>query len=136
MTGIYSWLCFIVKKIDWGYKKEFDINKLWQQAYHLSMDKTFDETLTLEDIRQNEIRNEKFQITSPERDLIHKYFEIPTCVENGEFLTSTDILHHINLYTVGVRLSNIGIGKALKSIGYSRSKHLQVYGYWVKKKLV
>lgn len=135
-TGSVRWLCFIVKKIDWSYKKEFDINKLWQQAYHLSMDKTFEETLTIEDIRHNEIRNEKFQITSPERDLIYKYFEIPECVENGEFLTSTDILHHINLYTAGVRLSNIGIGKALKTIGYSRSKHQQVYGYWVKKKLI
>jgi predicted P-loop ATPase len=135
-TGSVRWLCFIVKSIDWNYKKEFDINNLWVQAYSLSKDSTFDETLTLEDIRQNEIRNEKFQITSPERDLIHKYFEVPDNIESAEFLSSTDILHHINLYTSGIRLSNIGIGKALKSIGYPRSKHQQVYGYWVKKKTV
>lgn len=135
-TGSVRWLCFIVRSIDWNYKKEFDINNLWAQAFSLSKDSAFDETLTLEDIRQNEIRNEKFQITSPERDLIHKYFGIPENIEDGEFLSSTDILHHINLYTVGIRLTNVGIGKALKSIGYPRSKHKQIYGYWVKKKPV
>jgi predicted P-loop ATPase len=135
-TGSVRWLCFIVKRIDWSYKKNFEVDNLWQQAYSLSKDSTFDETLTLEDIRQNEIRNEKFQITSPERDLTYKYFEIPENIESAEFLTSTEILHHINLYTSGIRLSNVGIGKALKSIGYSRSKYQQVYGYWVKKKTV
>ncbi len=132
-TGSVRWLCFIVKSIDWNYKKEFDINTLWAQAYALSKDKSYDETLSIDDIKQNEIRNEKFQIVSPERDLIHKHFEIPAKIESAEFLTSTEILHHISLYTSGVRLSNIGIGKALKSAGFKRDKHNQVYGYWVKK---
>ena len=135
-TGSVRWLCFIVKNIDWSYKRDFDIDKLWQQAHFLSKDSTFDETLSLDDIRQNEIRNEKFQISSPERDLIHKYFEFPENVENGDFLTPTDILHYINIYTVGIRLTSVGIGKALKSIGYTRAKHQQVYGYWIKKKAV
>lgn len=116
-TGSVRWLCFIINK------KDFDINKLWKQAYYLSKDKTFDETLTLEYIRQNEIRNEKFQITYPERDLVHKYFEIPENFESADFLSSTYILHHISLYAYGIRLSNVGIGKALKLIGYSHSKH-------------
>lgn len=135
-TGSVRWLCFIVKKIDWSYKKEFDINNLWSQAYYLAKDDSFDETLSIEDIRQNEIRNEKFQIVSPEREMIHKYFEIPANIENAEFLTSTDILHHITLHTSGIRLSNINIGKAMKSLGYTRSKHNQVYGYWIKKKII
>jgi predicted P-loop ATPase len=133
-TGSVRWLCFIVKSIDWNYKKEFDINNLWTQAYSLSKDKRYDETLSIEDIRQNEIRNEKFQIISPERDLIYKYFEFPTKIEFAEFLTSTEMLHHINLYTAGIRLSSVGIGKALKSIGFKRDKHKQVWGYWAIKK--
>ncbi len=135
-TGSVRWLCFIVKKIDWSYKKNFEIDRLWQQAYSLSMDSTYDETLTLEDIRQNEIRNEKFQIISPERDLIDQYFEIPENIESAEFSTPTAILNHINLYTSGIRLTPVGIGKALKSIGFVRDKYEQVYGYWVKKKTV
>jgi predicted P-loop ATPase len=135
-TGSVRWLCFIVKSIDWNYKKEFDINNLWTQAYALSKDKSYDETLSIDDIKQNEIRNEKFQIISPERDLIHKHFEIPVKIEFAEFLTSTEVLHHISLYTSGVRLSNVGIGKALKSIGFKRDKLNQIYGYWVKKKII
>ena len=104
-------MSFIVKSIDWNYKKEFDINNLSTQAYALSKDKSYDEALSIDDIKQNETRNEKFQIISPERDLIHKNFEIPVKLEFGEFLTATEILHHISLYTTGVRLSNIGIGK-------------------------
>lgn len=135
-TGSVRWLCFIIKKIEWNYKNDFDINNLWTQAYALSKNISYDETLTIEDIRQNEIRNEKFQIISPERDLIHKYFEIPKNIDDAEFLSSTDMLHHINLYTSGIRLSNVGIGKALKSIGYKRDKYKQVWGYWVIKKKV
>lgn len=135
-TGSVRWLCFIVKSINWKYKSEFVIDNLWAQAYALSKDNTFDETLSIEDIRQNELRNEKFQIISPEKDLIHKYFEIPTKIEQAEFLTSTEMLHHINLYTAGIRLSNVGIGKALKSIGFKREKRNQVYGYWVIKKTI
>ena len=133
-TGSVRWLCFIIEKIDWSYKKDFDINKLWQQAYSMSKDPEFDETLTVEDIKQNEMRNEKFQISTPEKDLVHKYFELPENLEDCDFLTSTDILHHINIYTAGIRLNNVGIGKALKAIGYTRTKHLQIYGYWIKKK--
>lgn len=133
-TGSVRWLCFIVKSLDWNYKKEFNVNNLWTQAYALSKDKSYDETLSIEDIKQNEIRNKKFQIISPERDLIHKHFEISIKIEYAEFLTATEILHHISLYTSGVRLSSIGIGKALKSIGFKRDKLNQVYGYWVKKK--
>lgn len=135
-TGSVRWLCFIVKSINWKYKSEFVIDNLWAQAYSLSKDNTFDETLSIEDIRQNELRNEKFQIISPEKDLIHKYFEIPTKIEQAEFLTSTEMLHHFNLYTAGIRLSNVGIGKALKSIGFKREKRNQVYGYWVIKKTI
>lgn len=135
-TGSVRWLCFIVKSINWKYKSEFVIDNLWKQAYSISKDKNFDETLSIEDIRQNELRNEKFQIISPEKDLIHKYFEIPSKIEQAEFLTSTEMLHHINLYTAGIRLSNVGIGKALKSIGFKREKRNQVYGYWAIKKAI
>lgn len=134
-TGSVRWLCFVVKSINWNYKKEFNINNLWSQAYYLSKDKDYDETLSVQDIQQNEMRNDKFQIVSPEKDLILKHFAIPTKSQDIEFLTSTDILHHLNLNTSGIRLSSVGIGKALKAIGFKRDKNNQVYGYWVEKKI-
>jgi predicted P-loop ATPase/5S rRNA maturation endonuclease (ribonuclease M5) len=134
-TGSVRWLCFVVKSINWNYKIEFNIDNLWSQAYSLSKDNDFDETLSVQDIRQNELRNDKFQIVSPEKDLILKHFCIPTKIQDAEFLTSTDILYHLNLQTVGIRLSSVGIGKALKAIGFKRDKHNQVYGYWVEKRI-
>lgn len=135
-TGSVRWLCFVVKNINWQYRNEFNIDNLWSQAYALSNDINFDETLTVQDIQQNELRNDKFQIISPEKDLIQKHFTFPKSSDEAEFLTSTEILHHINTYTSGIRLSNVGIGKALKAIGFKRDKYNQVYGYWVSKKLI
>lgn len=134
-TGSVRWLCFIVKKIDWNYKKEFNIDNLWAQAYSLAQDEEFDETMSFEDIKKNEERNDKFQITTPEKDFLHRFFEVATKIEDAEFLTSSDILNYINLYiSSGIRLNNVAMGKALKSCGHKRIKKDGIYGYWVKKK--
>ncbi|MCA0349380.1 MAG: hypothetical protein LCH35_08980 [Bacteroidetes bacterium] len=133
-TGSVRWLCFVVKKINFNYTTEFNIDNLWSQAYALSKDKNFKEVMTVEDIQQNELRNDKFQILSPERELIPKFFEVPTNLENAEFLTATAILNYINLWTTGMRLTSGGIGKALPKCGFERKKHKDIYGYWVVKK--
>lgn len=132
-TGSVRWLCFIIKSINWNYKTEFDINNLWAQAHALSTDKGFDSEMSRDDIRSNELRNAKFQIVSPETDLIREHFEAANVTDGAEFLTSTGILHYLNLQIVGIRLSSVGIGKALTSNGYLRSKHNGIYGYWIKK---
>jgi len=131
-TGSVRWLCFVVKSLDWKYSKEFNIDELWSQAYALSKDETFIAEMTKEDIEQNEIRNEKFQIATPEKELIQKHFEKALNTDEGEFYNSTRILKHINFHNHGFRLSSVGIGKALKSLGYARAKYKGSYGYWVK----
>lgn len=136
-TGSVRWLCFVVKKIDWNYKRDFNIDNLWSQAYYLSKDKNFDETMSFEDIKLNEIRNDKFQISSPEKDFLYKFFEIPKNINEAEFLTSSEVINHISIYTSsGIRLNSIMMGKALKSLGFLRVKQNSVYGYWLKKKPV
>lgn len=133
-SGSVRWLCFIVKKINFNYSLEFNIDNLWAQAYSLSKDENFKADMTPEDIRLNELRNDKFQILSPERELIPKYFEVPTIIENSEFLTATDILDYINLWTSNLRLNSTAIGRALKKCGFTRTKHKGIWGYWVVKK--
>ena len=78
-TGSVRWVVFSVKKIDWNYKKhKFDINKLWSQAYFLAYsDDKFDETFSLDDIKENEKRNEKYTVMSPERQLLNLFLKIP-----------------------------------------------------------
>lgn len=134
-SGSVRWLCFIVKKIDFDYSLKVNINNLWSQAFALSKDENFKEAMTIEDVKQNEIRNDKFQILSPERELIPKYFEVPTNNEFRDHLTSTEILHHISLWTSGVRLTAGAIGKAMPKCGFTRKKNKKgIWGYWVIKK--
>ena len=133
-TGSVRWLCFSVEKIDWSYKQEFNIDNLWSQAYYLLNDTTFFEDMTIEDIRENERRNEKFQIISPEVDMINKFFERKVNIDQAEFLSATEVLNYINLHTSHIRMSNVGIGKALKSIGHTQTKYKGYYGYWMVKK--
>ena len=133
-SGSVRWLCFIVKKINFKYSTEFNIDNLWSQAFALSKDESFNETMTVDDIKKNEIRNDKFQILSPERELIPKYFDVPTDNNNVEHLTSTSILNHISLWSSGIRLNNGAIGKAMPKCGFNRVKNKGIYGYWVIKK--
>lgn len=130
-TGSVRWLCFIIKSINWSYKNEFEIDNLWSQAYTLLKHTNFNYDFSNEDMKLNEIRNQKFQISSTEKELIMKYFEVPTDLINSEFLTASDIIQIINTKTIGVRLNNVAVGKALKSIGFTRAKHKGQYGYWV-----
>jgi len=132
-TGSVRWLCFVVKSINWNYKTQFNIDNLWCQAFTLSKDESFKPDLTRTDIEQNELRNEKFQIIPPERDLIREYFRKPnTNIERGEFLTATEILSYINA-SQPVKAFSITIGKQLTYLKYERVKYNGIYGYWAVK---
>ena len=135
-TGSVRWLCFVVKKINWNYSKEFNIDNFWSQAFALSQDERFCAELNHDDVRTNELRNNKFQIVSSEQESILKHFTLPIAGEEQEFMTATDILNYLNLNCFGIRLSNVGVGKAMKMLGYRREKQNQLYGYFVKKILL
>lgn len=137
-TGSVRWLCFVVEKIDWSYKKSFNIDNLWAQAYNLSNDEFFDETMTSDDIVKNEIRNKKFQDLSQENQYLIKLFSKPDSEEEGEFMQPVEIISYIsNIYKVTKLSPNMMGGRALKNEGYKRvkkvSKGISVYGYNVKK---
>ena len=131
-TGSVRWLCFIIDSIDKSYSKTFKIDNLWSQAFALSNDKNFDENLTQDDIIKNEIRNEKFQTPSPEKELLNKYFGKPE-KDNIEYYTSTDILNELNKYT-SIRLTTVGVGRAMISLKFNRVKHNGIYCYEVFKR--
>lgn len=134
-TGSVRWIVFSVEKLDWTYKPNFNIDNLWKQAYFLSEDENFDETFNADDVVENEKRNEKYTVMSPERELINKFFKIPknTIGINIVFLTATEVLVAIKGQSSLQRLNNIGVGKALKATGYKRVKSNNVYGYYLEK---
>tara|TARA_R110002167_G_scaffold366415_1_gene596377 strand:- start:5432 stop:6679 length:1248 start_codon:yes stop_codon:yes gene_type:complete len=128
-TGSVRWLCFVVEGIDWNYSKEFSIDDLWAQAYALSQDSSFDETMTPEDIAQNELRNNKFQDLSQEAELLQKMFRVPVNVEVAEFMQATEVIHEINKIFPGFKLNKMMMGRALVGAGYERVKRKGRYGY-------
>ncbi len=131
-TGSVRWLCFVIENIDWSYKKNFNVDLLWSQAYALSLDKNFIAELSREDIIENERRNDKFQFLTAERESLNTYFE-PSDSVNGTHLTATGITTYLKSHS-GINLNHIQIGKALKACGYDRVKHKDIYGYYVKYK--
>lgn len=139
-TGSVRWLCFDIKKINWDYKTKINIDKVWSQAYALSIDEKFDCEFTEEDIAQNESRNEQFQMISSEEELLQKYFLLDEEVElvDTNFYTATAILHYLNEITTGLHLSVIKIGKALAKLQIKKHQHSTGIGrgYYLKKKEV
>ncbi|KVV13406.1 VapE domain-containing protein [Flavobacterium sp. TAB 87] len=131
-TGSVRWLCFeLTKPINFAYKKEIDINKVWEQAYALS--KTdFDCELSFKDVQDNEKRNSKYTTLSAEHEIISKYFKIPIEEMDVQFMTSSDVLHYLSIKYQ--RLNHVNIGKAMTGLGFERIKdrERQVYGYMVK----
>lgn len=131
-TGSVRWIIFnVMGKLNFSYKQEFDINKLWVQAYYLAFnDKSFKPDLSDEDVKINEKRNEAYTIQTVERELIPTYYQASE--EMVDFRTPTEIVEELRI--LGHKLSNQKIGSALKRFGFRRIKHPKrdVYGYLAK----
>ncbi len=132
-NGSVRWLCFEIENIDWEYAKKVDINLVYSHALYLLKESDFEYDITAKEIDENDIINKKFQITTPERELIQKYFE-PSNSFNGNFMTATDIVEFLSKITL-IKISPVQIGKELKFLGYSRvAKKINkcvLYGYFV-----
>jgi len=133
-TGSVRWIIFsVIDKIDFSYSKEFNIDNFWSQAYHIfKHQKDFKSDLTQEEIKVNELRNERFTIQTVENEFILKYYSISESIL--DFRTSTEIV--TELQVMGQKLSNQKIGSALTKYGFRKIKHSkrQVYGYLAKPK--
>jgi len=133
-NGSVRWLCFEIDCIDWNYINEVNIDKVWAQAYHLLTRTNFDYNLTAEEIKENDWNNKRYQVATPERDLLIKFFQ-PGDDKTGDFKTATDMLEYISARTA-INLSPVKVGKELRFLGFERKskrihESLSVYGYYV-----
>ena len=148
-TGSVRWVCFLLEYINWDYKKDIDINKIWGQAYHLFKNTDFDYQLSTSEIAENEEANKAFLIRSPEMELIQKYlipstrqeFEKEDYEEPVKFMTATDIITLIQFKNAGsIKLYSSNVGKALSMLGFIRDtkyftdKEMSLKGYYLKEK--
>lgn len=132
-TGSVRWLCFTVSKINFSYMKEIEINNLWSQAYTLSLSANFEESITREDLKLNEIRNKKFQILTTEHEMLLKYFKKPDTAKSGEYLTATDIVNHLINNHTKLPLKTVSMGKALSQEGFEKKKTGGSTVYYIEK---
>ena len=131
-SGDVRWICFeLTKGIDFNYSKDIDINKVWEQAFHLAYkDKAFNCDLTVNDIKENEKRNANYKQSTIEEDLINQLFEKSD--NRDHFMTTTTITMIIKKEYSSV--SHIAIGKVLRKLKFKRinSKITGVKGYLIK----
>lgn len=133
-TGSVRWILFdVIGRINFDYSKEFDINNFWAQAYYIYKNQPdFKSDLTIEEVQENELRNERYTVQTMESEYVLRFYEPSTDLEH--FKTASDIVS--DLAVMGHKLNNQKIGSSLKKFGFERVKHpkRQVYGYKAKPK--
>lgn len=140
-TGSVRWLCFeLTDKLNFDYKKDFDINKIWAQAYYL-LRNGFKYELTPQEIAENEVANANHRIITVEQELIQASFEPSNKNEIGSiFKTVAHIKLMLNEKYNSEKLNPTVIGKALKILGFIRvserppDNDYSVKGYYLKQK--
>jgi predicted P-loop ATPase len=136
-TGSVRWLCFNVQEIDWKYKDEVDINKIWSQAYQLYKS-GFTYQMTSEEIRENEQFNSRFKTLTAEAELIQRFFSPASKENSDEFLTATEISEELMIETNSkIRITPREIGRAMVLLGFQQvqqrreSCSIPVRGYYI-----
>lgn len=131
-TGSVRFICGRVRSIDWqGYTDNIDINKVYSQIYYLYKNsKNYELTKEETDIIQE--YNRRFYVTTTEEDFIQNYFRKPA---KADYETTTpiyrwqagQILQYLSDNNTGIKFNAVGIGKALKFLGFE-SRRLRVNG--------
>jgi predicted P-loop ATPase len=139
-TGSVRWLCFNISDINFAYKTDIDINKVWSQAYHLYAC-GFKYEMTTEEIMENERANHHYKTLTVEAELLHKYYGPATEVSYECFLTATEISTELTILTESkIRINPVEVGKALKMLGFHQgqrrghgTQRFPVKGYYLYK---
>lgn len=133
-TGNVRWIIFdVIGKVDFSYSNEFNIDDFWAEAYHIYKNEPdFQAELTFEEVKENERRNEKYNVQTVEAEYVLRFYEPST--EMDDFRTATDIITELTV--MGQKLNSMRLGRTLKKYGYKRIKHpkRQAYGYLAKPK--
>lgn len=130
------WLCFNLKNIDWSYKKNIDIKKVWAQAFALYKDADFNDQLTAEESKYRDSKNKDYEINDYEKELIKRFFRV--CEKNqGVFMSNADIIDVLQ-FGDSKKLESRFIGKNMVQLGFKRDVRKlnghTVRGYHVVKK--
>ncbi len=136
-TGSVRWLCFTVLEIDWRYKSEIDINKVWSQAYQLYTS-GFKYQMTTEEIQENEQFNSRYKALTTEAELIQRFYSPGTRDRFDAFMTATEMSEELAIQTNSkLKISPSEIGKGLVLLGFTQvqirkdGNPIPVRGYYI-----
>jgi len=132
-TGNVRWIPFEIAGIDWNYTKEIRIDDAWAQAYALYRS-GFSCDVTAEEVAENESETRQFIQVTPEMELLLKYYEPGTKESHDLFRSTGEIEMGLKEATNGlIKISNIQLGRALRTLGYVRdNRYAKDKGYPVK----
>ncbi|MDN5247464.1 MAG: VapE domain-containing protein [Candidatus Cardinium sp.] len=139
--GHSRWISFEIDSIEYlDDEARFVLEKAWAQAYHLYKLNPGSGELSKEELSELIRRSDQFTTRSTEVELIVQYLS-PSTKENGEFMTTTDILRYLQgIVGTTIRLNTKLVGSALREIGFERVgkkiNYKVVYGYWSKRHLI
>jgi predicted P-loop ATPase len=133
-TGSVRWLCFEVENINFDYKLNINIDKVYSQVYHL-FKAGFACDLTKEEIEENEDVNEAHQITPPEMEIIQMNYKPATKENHTAFYTASDFIKNISDKNIIVKIDHRNLGKLLNKLGFVKDcKYNGTYsikGYYI-----
>lgn len=127
------WLVFELIGINWDYKKNVDINKVWAQAFSLFMS-GFSYQLTADEAKRRDDTNKSYEVEGVEKDLIMQSFEV-TIKGDGEYFPNSTILEtlqagastKLNSRLIGTTMAQLGFIPDEKKINGHKSR-----GWWAK----
>lgn len=137
-TGSIRFLCFTLKRINFAYSKEVDMNNIYSQAYSLYRS-GFMYDLTRDEEAEIQAYNRKYQALTHEQELLMRYFEPCMKVDNeAVFLTSSEISEEIQRVSM-MKISPESIGKGLRFLKFEadqvrrEDKGYPIKGFWTKR---
>lgn len=128
-TGSRRWLPFLVDSIDDPNQFDYQHNRLFGQALGLYVGK-YRYWFERQEIERQNIRNQKFEVTNLEEELIQRYYAVPKEGQTGIYVSTSEILLKINS---GLRqnLSTMKIGRAMKKLKFEPKKTKTGMKYYV-----
>lgn len=128
------WLVFDVQSIDWSYKQDIDINKVWAQAWQL-YNNGFDYELDCEDRAIREHLNEEYRYRRAEEELLPRFFR-PAEPGQGQFMSATEIAIALNKHSPALKINSNNIGKTIAAVYGVQSCQCKINGkntrgYWL-----
>jgi predicted P-loop ATPase len=139
VTGSVRWLCFEVDYINFKYKLDIPIDRLWAQAFYLFND-GYKYQLTAEEQAQNEISNQRHKIQTIEEELVSARYAPGTNQDHDLFLQTSQIYNEIIKEEpyLSNKINEFRLGRALIGLGFKKeSKRVENAttprkGYYVK----